>query len=239
LATSLAGATAAQPAADPNAALWALLKRQTQEFSEAGQAGDVAVMAKYLDPDVVFMNETGSIVSKEDLVGGDHPPPVKPSDRTIEVTEWALRAQGGGQTATATFVDVLTLQFHGQTVVYKYRSTETWVRRTDGWKMIASQTMNVLKDPTAVTLSVTDLDAYVGFYEVDPTYKVEIRRDGDGLVALANGGTPSVLKAELRDVLFVPGAPNGRRIFQRDNAGRVTGYIGRRDGTDIVLRKIA
>jgi hypothetical protein len=155
------------------------------------------------------------------------------------VTEWALRSQGHGQTATATFVDVLTLQFHGQTLVYRYRSTETWARRPDGWKMIASQTMNVVQDPPAATLPAADLDAYAGVYEVDPSYKVEIRRDGDGLVALTNGGAPVALKAELRDVLFVPGIPNARRIFQRDMAGHITGYISRRDGTDAVLKKIA
>jgi hypothetical protein len=123
--------------------------------------------------------------------------------------------------------------------VYKYRSTETWAKRADGWKMIASQTMNVVQDPVAASLPPADLDAYVGIYEVDPSYTVEIKRDGDGLVALTNGGTPLALKAELRDVLFVPGVPNARRIFQRDFAGHITGYISRRDGTDAVLRKIA
>jgi ketosteroid isomerase-like protein len=234
-----------QTATNPDTALSDLLKLQTQAFSEAGQVGDLATMAKYLDPDVVFMNETGSIASRKDLVGDGPPPPFTKApdrsipDRTIKVTEWALRPQGHGQTATATFVDVVTVQFHGQTLVYKYRSTETWAKRADGWKMIASQTMNVVQDPVAASLPAADLDAYVGTYEVDPSYKVEIRRDGDGLVALTNGGTPLALKAELRDVLFVPGVPNARRIFQRDVAGHVTGYISRRDGTDAVLRKIA
>ncbi len=226
--------------AQPDTALSDLIKRQTQEFSEAGQVGDFATMAKYLDPDVVFMNETGEVATKADLVGGEHPPPgPKPADRTIEVTEWQLRPQGHGQTATATFVDVLTLDFHGQSVVYKFRSTETWAKRKDGWKMIASQTMNVQKDPASVALPADALDSYVGVYEVDPGYKVEIRRDGDGLVASANGGAPVPLKAELRDLLFVPGMPNARRLFERDPAGRVTGYISRRDGTDIVLKKVA
>ncbi len=47
----------AQPiAADSakDAELSALLKKQTEEFSQAGQTGDVAVFDRYLDPEVVF-----------------------------------------------------------------------------------------------------------------------------------------------------------------------------------------
>jgi ketosteroid isomerase-like protein len=235
LALGLPGLAQAQPA-KTDAALSDLLKAQTQAFSEAGQVGDAAAFERYLDPDVVFMNETGAIATKKELVDSATPQP-KAADRSIKVTEWALRRQG--DTATATFVDVLTQSFHGQTLVYRFRSTETWAKRPDGWKMIASQTMTVPRDPPAVTLAAADLDAYAGVYQVDPEYKVIITRDGEGLTASANGAAPIALKAELRDVLFVPGAPNGRRIFQRDAQGRVTGYISRRDGTDIVLKKVA
>lgn len=235
-ASSLACAQTAP--ADPDAALSALIETQTQAFSDAGQAGDTVAMAKYLDDKVVFMNETGAIVGKQDMVGGEQSPPHKPTDRSIKTTEFKLTRQRP-DLATATFVDVLTQDFHGQTLVYKYRSTETWAKGTDGWKIIASQTMYVPQDPKAVNLPAADLDAYAGTYEVDPSYKVVIRRDGDGLTATANGGAPTALKVEVRDVLFVPGAPNGRRIFQRDSQGRVIGYISRRDGTDIVLKKIA
>jgi ketosteroid isomerase-like protein len=215
-----------------------LLLKQTQEFSDAGQAGDTATMARLLDNKVVFMNETGQIVGKQDMVGGEPSPPHKPTDRSIKTTEFKLTQQRP-DLATATFVDVLTQDFHGQTLVYRYRSTETWAKQADGWKMIASQTMYVPQDPKAVSLPAADLDAYAGTYEVDPSYKVVIKREGDGLTASSNGGAPVALKAEARDVLFVAGAPTNRRIFQRDAAGHVTGYLSRRDGTDIVLTKVS
>ena len=238
-----AASASATPAGGSDRDVSALLKRQTQAFSEAGQAGDKATLAKYLDPDVVFMNETGEIVTKADMVkanmvkaGGASPP--KPTDRSIEVTDWALRIQGGGQTATATFVDVLTQHFHGQTLVYRFRSTETWARRPEGWKMIASQTMNVQRDPPAVQLSAEDLNAYVGVYQADPDYKVTIARSADGLTASTNGSPPMAIQAELRDVFFLPGIPNMRRIFQRDGGGQIAGYVSRRDGVDIILSKV-
>ena len=42
----------------------ALIKRQSQEFSDASASGDAEVLGRYLDDRVVFMNETGAIAAK-------------------------------------------------------------------------------------------------------------------------------------------------------------------------------
>jgi ketosteroid isomerase-like protein len=240
LALSLALASAvAHAAASPgdDADLSALLKAQTQAFSEAGQKGDAATIDRYLDPDVVFTNETGDIATKKDLVEGTTPTPASFPKRRIEVTHWALRRQG--EVATATFIDEVTQDFQGQTLVLRFQSTETWAKRADGWKMIASHTMNVQRPPAAISLPPAALDAYVGVYQADPTLVVRITRSGDALGASANGGAAFPLEVEIKDVLFTPGAPNVRKIFQRDAAGHVVGYINRRDGVDLVFRRVA
>jgi Domain of unknown function (DUF4440) len=238
LSFALAGAAAhAASDAGGEAGLSALLKRQTQAFSDAGQKGDAATMDRLLDPDVVFTNETGGIATKKDLVDSATPPPPGGPAREIEVTNWALRAQG--DIATATFIDQLTQHFGAQTLVLRFQSTETWARRSGGWKMIASHTMNVQVPPPAITLPTTELDAYVGVYQVDPTYVVTISRDTDGLKASANGGAQVPLKVEIKDVLFTDASPNVRKLIQRDAAGHVTGYINRRDGVDLVFRKVS
>jgi ketosteroid isomerase-like protein len=238
LGLTLSGVPAhAAPGASSDAALSALLKRQTQEFSDAGQKGDAATIDRLLDPDVVFTNETGGIATKKDLVDGATPPPPGAPMRDIQVTNWALRRQG--DVATATFIDQLTQHFQTQTVVFRFQSTETWARRPGGWKMIASHTMNVQVPPPAVTLSAAELEAYVGVYQVDPTYVVTIARGADGLMASANGGAQVPLKVEIKDVLFTDASPNVRKLFQRDATGHVVGYINRRDGVDLVFRKVS
>jgi ketosteroid isomerase-like protein len=226
------GAAGAQ-AANTDAALSALLKKQTQAFSEAGQKGDAAALAQYLDDDVVFTNETGAIVTKRQLVDGATP---NPSPRPIQVTNWALRRQGN--VATSTFIDEVTAKFETQTLVLRFQSTETWAKRQGGWKMIASHTMNVQRDPAAITLPAVALDEYVGTYQVDPSLVTKIARDGDHLVSATNGGTPAPLAVEIKDVLFTPGVPNLRRIFERDAVGSIIGYISRRDGADLIVKKI-
>ncbi|WKE65385.1 DUF4440 domain-containing protein [Gallaecimonas kandeliae] len=220
-------------AADKAEDLSALLKRQTQAFSEAGQVGDAATMARYLDDKVVFTVENGGIFTKKDIVDGASP---LPGERHIEVTKWQLVPQG--DVATATFVDHLTMAFHGQTLVYDFQSTETWAKRPDGWKMISSHTMVVPKDPPALKQTAAELDAYVGTYALDTAFKVRIWRDGDQLFMNQNGGDAVPLKVEIRDVLFTPGAV-GRRLFERNAVGQVTGFISRKNGSDMHLKKEA
>lgn len=43
--------------------------------------------------------------------------------------------------------------------------------------------------------------------------------------------------AELTDVLFTPGQPSKRRIFERDAQGKITGFVVRRDGRDALRLK--
>ena len=50
------------------------IKRQSQEFSDASATGDAKLFEKYLDDNVVFMDESGSITTKREIVEGASPP---------------------------------------------------------------------------------------------------------------------------------------------------------------------
>lgn len=211
------------------------LKRQTQEFSDAGHEGNKAVLERYLDAHVIFVNETGELASKQDIIDSAAPPPAGIS-MSLKVTEWQMQRQG--DVAVATFVDTLSENYHGQELKVDYRSIEVWQRRGSDWKMISSETLTVPHDPKAVQLPLQDLNEYVGTYKVAADVTVTITvKDGE-LYSAANGGTPSALKAELRDVFFTPGRA-GRKIFVRDAQGHVSAYLSRLEGRDIQVGKIS
>jgi ketosteroid isomerase-like protein len=212
-----------------------LIKRQSQEFSDASASGDAVVLARYLDDRVIFMNEGGDIATKKDIVDSAQPA-AKGTSNTLEQTDFQVQVHGN--VAVTSFADTSTLQFHGQTLRAKYLSTEVWLHEADGWKMISSQTMAGQDDPPSVVLSEKTLDEYVGSYQAGPDFTYRIERRGSDLSATANDSKPTTLKAELRDVFFVPGQPRGRKIFQRDENGHVTGFISRREGHDIVLKRV-
>jgi ketosteroid isomerase-like protein len=213
----------------------AVIRRQSQEFSDASASGDAAVLARYLDDRVIFMNEGGDMATKKDIVDGAQPSP-KGTSNTLKQAD--LKVELHGNVAVTSFADLSTVQFHGQTLHAKYLSTEVWLREADGWKMISSQTMAAQDDPPAVTLPAKVLDEYVGRYEASPDYVYVIERHGGELSASANGSKPIALKAELRDVFFAPGQPRVRRIFQRDEKGHISGFVSRREGHDLVLKRV-
>lgn len=214
----------------------ALIERQSQEFSDASASGDAAVIAKYLDDRVIFMNETGEIGNKKDIVDG-----TQPTSKNIlrKLTQSNFKVEVHGNVAVTSFTDNLDQQMYGQTQKIKYLSTEVWMKKDDGWKMISSQTMTMPDDPKTVALPASTLDEYVGTYEATAAFKMRIAREGDGLVATTNDGKPYPIKAELRDVLVTPGQPTLRRIIQRDANGKVTGLISRREGHDFVLKRVS
>jgi hypothetical protein len=85
-----------------------------------------------LDPALVFTNESGDIANRQDIVDGTQPPPAGTPKRRVKVTDWVLHTQGN-DLATATFVDQVSTDVAGQTLVLRFQSTETWIRRADGW----------------------------------------------------------------------------------------------------------
>jgi hypothetical protein len=64
-------------------------------------------------------------------------------------------------------------------------------------------------------------------------------RDGDRLLASVNGGPPAPQLAEVKDVVFTSGRARVRKIFQRDASGAVVGLVYRREGHDILLKRLS
>jgi ketosteroid isomerase-like protein len=211
-----------------------IIKRQSQEFSDASATGDSAVFARLLDDSVIFMNETGAIATKKDILSGGKPP----AGMTNKLVQSDYAMQLHGNVAVTSFTDNSTVTFAGgQTTHAKYRSTEVWLSEKSGWKMISSQTLTLPDDPPAAKLASNVLDQYVGTYQAGDNFVFKIARSGDGLTGSVNGAAPYAIEAELTDVLFTPGQPSMRRIFERDATGKITGFVVRRDGRDAIHLK--
>jgi hypothetical protein len=71
-----------------------------------------------------------------------------------------------GNVATATFIDELKQSLFGRNLDFKFRSTETWLKKLEGWRLISSQTLALLDDPETVRLTPPELKDYVGHYRV-------------------------------------------------------------------------
>jgi hypothetical protein len=81
-----------------------------------------------------------------------------------------------------------------------------------------------------VPLTPTAMDELVGTYTLSPDLSYDVRRSVAVLVGQETGRKPDTLRAETRDVLFVPGRPPYRKVFRRDGGGHVVDFAsgGRR-----------
>jgi len=212
-----------------------LLHRQTQELFDAVSNGDPKVWEKYLDANVAWLDENGVLTGHKDTVDQIVPLP-KGISGVITVVNWVDHDYG--DTHVASFDSDEHEDFHGQKLHAIYRSLATWHRTADGWKLIALQTIAAQQDPPGVTLPSEALAEYVGEYQAAPDLHITIALANGELTSASNGGKPSPLKVELKDVLFTPGQPRVRKIFVRDAQGHITGYLNRREGRDVVVTRV-
>ena len=209
-----------------------LLHKRTQAFSDAGQRGDGAAMAKMLDPDVIFFNETGEKATLADMASAT-PPAAGAPIRTITTTDWDCKVYR--DVAVTSFIDVLELDRPGE---MKFRSVETWRKEGVAWKMIGSETLSLQQDPDPVVLDGKALDEYAGSYEGGASMKFTFARQGGDLVASLNGGAETAQKAQARDIFFTPGHGMTPKVFQRGDDGKITGFIYLRGKNSITFKRV-
>ena len=212
----------------------AQLHRQTQGLVDAIATGSVAVWDKYLDPQVLLVDESGEVSNKKEMLDGIKPLPEGVSG-TIHVIDFEAVIRG--DVAAATYVNDEHENYHGHELHCQYRTTDTWKKTATGWRLIASQVLALRTDPPAITLAAAALESYCGRYALTPTIVYEIRRRGDGLEGQQTGHEPEPLRVEAPDVLFVPGRPRYRYVFLRDAAGAITGLAQRREAWDLVWKR--
>lgn len=212
-----------------------LLQRQTQEMTDAIGSGAAAVWERYLDAGAIYVDESGNVSTKKEMVDGIRPLPAGVSG-SIRVT--GFRAVVEGDLAVATHVDDENESYHGHALHCQYRTTDTWHRTPDGWKLVAGQVLALRTDPPPAPIADALRREYCGRYSLAPEIAYEIRLRDGALEGERTGKKPEPLLAEAPDVLFVPGQPRYRKIFQRGADGKITGFVERREAWDILWKRI-
>ena len=234
----LATALLSTPAFAADDALTALLRRQTDAGSNAGQAGDQATVNGFLDDRVLFSGGDGDVDRDAKFDASDDVAmlirqqtealraPAMPrallGDKLQFIDEHGVlhgkrdlrRAAPGASPAITDWVlhhtnDVAAASFVETVGSASFRVVEAWHRDRDAWTLVGSETIPLHKDPATVVLPPAALDDYVGQYSAGPGSEVSVARDGDHLTTSANAAKPMPLATEARDVFFTPGLPSG------------------------------
>jgi hypothetical protein len=183
---------------------------------------------------MVHVDENGVVRTKAELLDGFSPLPAGLVGR-IAIDSFRIEVQDS--VAIVTHEDQEYLDYFGQILRSRFRSTDTWLRTSAGWQLIGQHTAAVLKDPPSITLTREQLCAYNGSYSLTAEIVAQVRCSAEGLVIERTGRPAVKYLPEVADVFFVLGQPRTRRIFVRNGAGKIVGFVDRREGEDICWTK--
>ena len=211
------------------------LRRLTQEQLDAIAPGRAEVWRRNLHENFTHVDENNTVRTKDEILGELTPLP-KGLIGKLAVAKFQVKVTG--DVAIATHEDLEHLDYHGQKLVSRWRSTDTWIKTPDGWKLLAQQTMALLEDPPSIQLTNDRLCAYAGTYRLTAEITETIRCAEGKLFGTRTGRPEVAYHAEVADVFFAPGKPRTRRIFLRDASGAITGFADRREGIDVRWSKV-
>ena len=209
------------------------LLRRTQELVDAVAAGDRRPFEKYFAADSMIFDERGRSMDKKALVEDQSPLPAGYSG-SIKVAKPQSRILG--DTAILSYDLDETETIFGQEMKARYHETDTWVRRDGEWQIVAEQVLRYYEDPAPGKPDVNKYPDYLGSYELAPGVTLAVTTEGADLLSERAGRAKDRLITEAPDIFFVKGV-EGRRLFRRDESGRVDALIDRRNNEDVVWRK--
>ena len=212
----------------------ATLRQLDQSLLDAIAPGNAAVWDRALAPDAIYVDENGVIFHRAAFLAELKPLPAGASGK-IRITDY--QAHFTGQLATVIHKEDEDENYHGQLVHAQYLTTESWQRENGQWKLLLAHVYVVPHAPPSITLSIEQLKQYEGTYTGGPDLVYVIQLKGDHLEAGRPGKALSRLYAEAPDLFFIPDQLRNRKMFQRDSSGRITGFIDRREGQDLIWKK--
>ena len=210
-----------------DASVAARIRAEDTLLLQAVHSGDVAAWEAVVTPDFAYVEE-GEAQQRGDFLKG-----LLPADHGTVLEIESLSAHVTGDTAVVTHIDNVPDTANTPFGQAQYLMTETWQQIHGQWKLRLVHVDAIRKTPPGVALSLSQMDEFVGVYR-HGGFVYTITRDGDHLMATRSDKSVVKLVAETRDILLTPGFNRSRKVFQRDAAGKVTGFASRSENVDML-----
>jgi Domain of unknown function (DUF4440) len=232
LVCSLMSLTACTARGTPDASV--ALRALDQQLLDAVAVGGVDIWQRSLAEGAVYVDENGAIIGRAEFLKQLRPLPAGVSGR-IRIVDH--KVQVSANMATVIHRDEEEEHYHGQILHAEYLTTETWQNTNGRWQLLLVHVFAVPHVPMPTSLSELELQSYEGRYVAGEGLTYSVTLNEGHLEGGRAGRPPSRLDAELRDVFFIQDQPRNRKIFQRDSSGKVSGFVDRREGQDLLWKK--
>jgi hypothetical protein len=159
--------------------------------------GDKSVWERVMDPSCVVTSEEGQVLTRQQFLDQLRP---LPQGLTGGIAVKDMTVQEFSTFAVVRYLADEWESVFSQTLTTQYRVTDTFRRDSHDWKMVASHSAVVRRDPPPQVVSDAGWPSFVGTYQLLPdgwTFTVELR---DG--RLYGGRDPKKLKP------FIPLTPD-------------------------------
>ncbi len=209
------------------------LVRRTQELFDSVAPGNAEPFKKYFAEDAMFFDEKGRGMDKAALVKDVQPLP-KGYSGTIKLVRPKSHIEGDVAILSYDLDETETI--FGQQMTARYHETDTWMRRSGKWQIVAGQVLRYYEDPAAGKADTSKFASYAGTYKLGPERTMTITAEDGHLYETRNGRPKEELIPEASDIFFRKGV-EGRTLFGHGDDGKVTTLIDRRNNEDVVWTK--
>ncbi len=222
------------PAASPGLVKW--FERTEQALMSAVAPGDKAPWERMMDADCVVTTEEGLLLTRDEFLKdlGPLPPGLEGG-----ITVKDLTVQELPDLAVVRFLADEWETVFGQRLTTQYRITDVFRRSGEDWKMIASHTSVVTRDPPPQPVSTEGWSGFAGRYRVAPggwELTVELR---DGALYGGRGRSQDLRRLiPLAPNVFVRSGSLGEWIFVAGEGGRATRIVQFRKFEPLVWSRV-
>lgn len=218
------------------------LRAVAHDFWAAYNHRDVAALDKLLDDRLLFVSESGHLLSKAEVLAPFRMPQGSMKLESAEEPE-NVRAAFVDNMAVMSFTKAfkITHQPTGTSFGATSRMTETFVCVGGEWKVVAFQETMVPKPARQVYKPAADhFDDYVGEYRFGEDGRggeISVTRQGIRLYESWGTDKPVEILPAKFDMFFTPGFPILER-FVRDRRGRVVGIVYTLGDSEVEAKRV-
>jgi len=214
------------------------VKEAIHQRLDALRRGDVKTYVSYYADDCIVTGDNGALIKPEDIAkewADDHRSGItynggQPID---------LQVHAYGDMAVASFRTELDQDWAGQKLLESSRFTDVFARRGGRWLLVAHHETPIPNARrVAVKVDPAIFDAYVGEYQITPSFIVKVKRDGDKLMDQWPGVSGYDEDVPVTETTFVAKGEPGEVIYVKDKNGRVSYFILRTNSGDLIAKKI-
>ena len=210
------------------------LIRRTRQLYDAVAPGNHGPWQKFFSDDCMFFDERGRNMDKSELVASITP---LPEGYSGTITLGKVQSHIEGDTAILSYDLNETETIYGQTMQARYHETDTWMRRTGEWRIVAAQIFRYYEDPAPGVMDEQELQHDPGIYELAPGKNAAVSREGSKLFWQRDTGPKVELIPEAGPVFFRKGV-EGRVVFRHRAGGAVDTLIDRRNNEDVIWKRV-